>query len=214
MDSTTLSGPEYGPAAGGKPQSLVILLHGLGSDGNDLIGLAPLLAAQLPHAHFISPNAPSPCDMSPGGYQWFSLRDWSPQSMLRGAHDAAPILNLFIDTQLKRHGLSDAQLALVGFSQGTMMALYTALRRPAACAAVVGFSGALIGEEGITATPPVCLIHGTDDMVVPFGAMALAEAVLKHEGVAVETHARRGLGHGIDPAGLQTAAAFLKAKLQ
>jgi phospholipase/carboxylesterase len=213
MDSVTLSGPEYPPAAGGKPKHLVILLHGLGSDGQDLIGLAPLLGAQLPHTHFISPNAHAACDMSPGGYQWFSLRDWSPMSMLRGAQEAAPILNLFIDAQLKRHGLSDDKFALVGFSQGTMMSLYTALRRPKACAAVVGFSGALIGENGITAKPPVCLIHGQDDMVVPFGAMALAEAMLTHEGITVETHARRGLGHGIDPAGLQIAAAFLKSKL-
>jgi phospholipase/carboxylesterase len=214
MENVTLSGPERAPSFGGKPKHLVILLHGLGADGNDLIGLAPLLAKELPHAQFISPNAPSVCDMAPHGYQWFSLRDWSPKSMLKGAHDAAPALNLFIDMQLKRLDLSDDKLALVGFSQGTMMSLYAALRRPKACAAVVGFSGALIGEEGIVSRPPVCLIHGTDDMVVPFGAMALAEAMLKQEGVTVETHSRKGLGHGIDPDGLDIAAAFLKTKLK
>ena len=214
MENVTLSGPELAPADGKKPKHLVVLLHGLGADGNDLIGLAPMLAAELPHAHFISPNAPSPCDMAPYGYQWFSLRDWSPQSMLKGAHEVAPALNLFIDLQLKRFGLSDDKLAFIGFSQGTMMALYVALRRAKACAGVVGFSGALIGEDGITARPPVCLIHGDQDMVVPFGAMALAEAVLSHDDIAVETHKRPGMGHGIDPDGLDIATAFLKARLK
>jgi phospholipase/carboxylesterase len=174
MKHITLSGPERAPAAGGKPKSLVILLHGLGSDGQDLISLAPFFAPSLPHAHFISPNAPAPCDMAPSGYQWFSLRDWSPQTMLKGAHEAAPILRHFIDAQLKRFGLEEDRLALIGFSQGTMMSLYASLRRPKPCAAVVGFSGALIGEQGIVSKPPVCLIHGTDDMVVPFAAMSRA----------------------------------------
>ena len=213
MENVTLTGPERAPKAGGKPKHLVMLLHGLGADGNDLIGLAPILAEHLPHAHFISPNAPQPCDMAPYGHQWFSLRDWSPASMLRGAHDAAPGLSLFMDLQLKRFGLSDDKLALVGFSQGTMMSLYVALRRPKPCAGIVGFSGALIGEDGITAKPPVCLIHGDADTVVPFGAMGLAEALLKQEGVKVEAQRRPGLGHGIDPDGLDIAAKFLKAKL-
>lgn len=213
MNNILLSGPEVAPATGVKPTSLVILLHGLGSDGQDLISLVPFFASSLPKAHFISPNAPDHCEMSPQGYQWFSLRDWSPQAMLKGAHDTAPALNLFIDAQLKRFNLKENRLALIGFSQGTMMALYTALRRPEACAGVVGFSGALIGEEGITAHPPVCLIHGKEDTVVPFGAMTLAEAVLKHDGVKVESHARPGLGHGIDPEGIAIASKFLKAKL-
>jgi phospholipase/carboxylesterase len=213
MENSMLSGPEHGPASGKKPESLIVLLHGLGANGDDLIGLVPMIANQFPTAHFISPNAPSPCDMSPSGYQWFSLRDWSPASMLKGAQEAAPVLNLFLDMQLKRFGLSDDKLALVGFSQGTMMALFAALRRPKPCAGVVGFSGAMIGEEGITSKPPVCLIHGTQDMVVPFGAMGLAEAILKQEGVPVETYARPGVGHSIDPQGLGIATAFLKNKL-
>lgn len=214
METVNLSGPELPPASGGKAKHLVILLHGYGADGNDLIGLAPVLAQALPDTHFISPNAPNPCEMAPYGRQWFSLRDWSPKSMLRGAHEAAPALNLFINLQLSRLSLTEDKLAFVGFSQGTMMALYAALRRPAACAGIVGFSGSLIGEEGIESKPPVCLIHGDMDNVVPFGAMALAEAMLKHNGIAVETHARRGLGHGIDPEGLQAAERFLKAKLK
>lgn len=214
METVNLSGPELPPASGGKAKHLVILLHGYGADGNDLIGLAPVLAQALPDTHFISPNAPNPCEMAPYGRQWFSLRDWSPKSMLRGAHEAAPALNLFINLQLSRLSLTEDKLAFVGFSQGTMMALYAALRRPTACAGIVGFSGSLIGEEGIESKPPVCLIHGDMDNVVPFGAMALAEAMLKHNGIAVETHARRGLGHGIDPEGLQAAERFLKAKLK
>ena len=137
--------------------------------------------------------------MSPAGRQWFSLRDWSPQCLLRGAQESVPALELFINLQLARFGLKDGQLALIGFSQGTMMALYAGLRRQKPCAGIVGFSGSLIGETGITARPPVCLVHGDHDNVVPFGAMALAEAALKHEEVPVESHARAGLGHGIDP---------------
>ena len=172
-----------------------------------------MFAKDFPDTHFISPNAPNPCDMAPMGYQWFSLRDWSPQSILKGATDAISSVNLFLDAQLKRFGLSDDKLALIGFSQGTMMSLYAALRRPKAIAGIVGFSGALIGEKGITAKPPVCLIHGDQDMVVPFGTMALAEASLKNEGVPVESHRRPMLGHGIDPEGIDIAIKFLKAKL-
>lgn len=208
-----LSGPEHPPASGKKPKHLVILLHGYGADGNDLIGLAPMLAEALPDTHFISPNAPFPCEISPFGRQWFSLTDWSPTSMLSGAQKAAPILNLFIDAQLTRFGLSEDKLAYIGFSQGTMMSLFVALRRQRHCAAVVGFSGSLIGEEGIVSRPPVCLIHGDMDNVVPFGAMGLAEASLKHEGVKVETHQRPGLAHGIDPEGLDIATRFLKERL-
>ena len=214
MEHITLSGPERPPASAAKPSSLVILLHGYGADGNDLIGLAPLLAQHLPDAYFISPNAPFPCEMSPMGRQWFSLLDRSPKALLRGAQEAAPLVNMFIASQLQRFSLNEDRLALVGFSQGTMTSLYVALRRPKPCAGIVGFSGSLIGENGITSKPPVCLIHGKMDNVVPYGAMALAEAGLKHEGVAVETHSRPMLGHGIDDEGLKIAIHFLKDKLK
>lgn len=214
METVIISGPELAPPSGTKPRHLVILLHGYGADGNDLIGLAPILAQSLPHAHFISPHAPAPCEMSPFGRQWFSLMDWSPKTMLRKAHEVAATLNLFISTQLKRFNMGDDKLALVGFSQGTMMALYTALRRPHVCAAVAGFSGSLIGEAGITSKPPVCLVHGDQDNIVPYGAMALAEAALRHEGIEVETHTRHGLGHGIDPEGLDSVCKFLREKLK
>lgn len=212
MNIKSLSGPEASPASGGAASSLIVLLHGLGSNGDDLYGLVPLLAESFPDAHFISPNAPEPCDMAPDGYQWFSLRDWSPASMLKGAEAAAPILNSFLDARLAKLGLKDDKLALIGFSQGTMMSLYAALRRPKPCAGVVGFSGALVGEEGIVSRPPVCLVHGEQDMVVPFGAMAIAASILKRNGVSVETHARPNLPHSIDAEGIVAATKFLKAK--
>src|SRR5947208_8561128 len=123
----SLSGPTRPPVAGGKPRQLVILLHGLGADGNDLIGLAPVLARLLPDAEFVSPNAPFPCDMAPYGYQWFSLQDRSPEAILGGVRASAPILDAFIDDLLAARGLEEKDLALVGFSQGTMMSLYVGL---------------------------------------------------------------------------------------
>jgi len=214
IEHITLQGPEVKPASGGKAKSLVVFMHGVGADGNDLIGLASFLSSRLPDTHFISPNAPQQCDMSPSGYQWFSLRDWSPKSMLEGAKESAPVVNMFLDMQLKRLGLTDDKLALVGFSQGTMMSLFISLRRPHTLAGVAGFSGALIGEEGIVSKPPICLVHGNADQVVPFAAMGLAEAVLKKHEVEVQTHARRNLGHGIDPEGLDIVAKFLEERLK
>lgn len=214
MAAETLTGPAFLPVSGEKPRKLVVFLHGLGADGQDLIGLAPLFAQSLPTAQFVSPDAPEPCDMAPFGYQWFSLQDRAYPAMLSGVASAAPVLNRFIDRQLDVLGLSDEDLALVGFSQGTMMALYTALRRPNACAAVVGFSGALIGPEllaeELKSNVPVCLIHGDSDPVVPFGALAAAKAGLELAGVPVTAHSRGGLGHGIDPEGIRLAVEFIK----
>ena len=201
--STPLSGPEHAPKSG-IVKRVVIFLHGYGSDGADLISLAPLL--DLPDTHFLSPNAPFPCELSPYGYQWFSLIDRTPARVLAGVQAAAPILDAFIDATLARFALPPENLALVGFSQGSMMSLYTAPRRADAIAGVVGISGALHGADALAAElksrPPVCLIHGTADEVVPFAAMGAAEAGLTAHGVAVEAHARPGLGHGIDEMGL------------
>jgi phospholipase/carboxylesterase len=213
----TLSGPIHKPASGGKPRQLVILLHGLGADGNDLIGLAPVLAQVLPDAEFVSPNAPFPCDMAPYGYQWFSLQDRSPETILAGVRAAAPILDAFIDEALASRGLAEKDLALIGFSQGTMMSLYVGLRRARAIAGIVGFSGALVGAEAlaaeIRAKPRVLLVHGDADTMVPFHALGLAERALAATGVPVETLVCPGLGHGIDEAGLKAAARFLKEVL-
>ena len=206
-----LDGPTQPPAAGGAPRQLVILLHGLGADGNDLISLAPHLG--LPAAEFMSPHAPFPCDMAPMGRQWFSLRDFGGAAMAAGARAAAPILDAFIDQALAARGLSDDRLALLGFSQGCMMALHVALRRAAPCAAVLGFSGLLVAAETLAeevrARPPVLLVHGDADEVVPARALSHAEAGLRAIGVRVEAHMRPGLGHGIDPEGLALACDFL-----
>ena len=142
-----LDGPRLPPQAGGKAKSLVVLLHGLGADGNDLISLAPLWARVLPNTAFVSPHAPFPCDMAPYGRQWFSLLDRTPARVLAGVQAAAPILDAFLDAELARHELPPERLALVGFSQGTMMSLFVAPRRPVAIAGVVGYSGALVGAE-------------------------------------------------------------------
>lgn len=217
MMNLTLSGPSHPPHSGGTPKRLVILLHGLGADGNDLIGLAPYWAPLLPDAEFVSPNAPFPCDMAPFGYQWMSARDPSPEARLAGARAAAAILNDFIDESLEARGLTESELALVGFSQGTMMSLYVGPRRERQLAGIVGFSGRLIAPqllaEEIRSRPPVLLAHGTDDPMVPYTSMAEAESALKAAGVSVETLTCPGIGHSIDGPGLQAGGAFLQRVL-
>ncbi len=210
-----LDGPRFGPAAGGAPEQLVVLLHGLGADGNDLISLAPVFAQALPKAAFVSPHAPFPCDMAPYGRQWFSLQDRRPEALRSGADMAAPILNGFLDDELAKLGLGDDRLGLIGFSQGTMMALHVALRRTAPCAAVVGFSGLLIdGErlaEEIVSRPPVVLVHGDADEILPVQALPAAVAALQENQVAVAHQVRPGLGHGIDEPGIGLGIAHLEA---
>lgn len=217
VDTQMLTGPALKPLSGGSAKQLVVFLHGLGADGQDLISLSQAFGQVLPDAMFVSPNAPEPCDMAPFGYQWFSLQDRAYPAMLAGVEHAAPALNRFLDRQLDLLGLTDEDMALIGFSQGTMMALYSALRRPNCCGAIVGYSGALIAPEMLLAEirskPPVCLIHGDADPVVMFEAMGAAEIGLKAAGVSVETHARPGLGHGIDPEGIKTACTFLQKHL-
>ena len=208
------SGPSRPPASGGRPSRLVILLHGLGADGNDLIGLAPHWAPLLPTAEFLSPNAPFPCDMAPYGYQWFSAQDRSPAAVLAGVRAAAPFLQAFIDDALAERGLDDGDLALVGFSQGTMMSLFVGLRRAKPVAGIVGFSGRLLSPEilaeELRSRPRMLLVHGTDDPLVPYESLAIAEAALEGAGVPVETLTCDGIGHSIDENGLQRGGLFLK----
>ncbi len=210
LESAVLK-PKSGPV-----KQLVVLLHGVGADANDLIGLAPMLQEYLPNAQFSSPNAPFEYDMAPFGRQWFSLADRSPEALLAGVETAAPILDQYLDDQLAMLGLDDSKLAIFSFSQGTMTALYTMFRRAKPCAGIAGFSGAMIGGEYLaeeaTAKPPVALIHGNMDDVVPFAAMAMAEEYLQESDIEVRTCTAENVGHGIDPAGMLFAGKFLQEK--
>jgi phospholipase/carboxylesterase len=209
----TLLGPSVGPSAGGAPRQIVVLLHGVGADGQDLIGLAPMLAERLPHALFVAPDGPQPCDMAPYGRQWFSLQDRRPAALLAGVKRAAPQLDAFVDELLARHGLDESRLALLGFSQGTMTALHVAPRRRRPVAAVLGFSGALLGAEAlpqeVRSRPPVMLIHGDADDVVPVDAMFVAVEGLQAAEIPVQWILRPGLPHSIDPYGIDAGARFL-----
>lgn len=204
----------HSPKSGQKPTSMVILLHGLGANGMDLIDLARYWEHDLPNTVFVSPDAPFPCDMAPAGFQWFSLQDWSPQNILEGVQNAAPILDAFIDKMAEHYNIPDSKIALAGFSQGTMMSLYAAPRRKSKIAGVLGYSGALIGGEGLNAPDiqkvPVCLVHGDADMVVPVSAYYDALSLLESSGFDVRGQVCKGLPHSIDDTGIRVGGTFLK----
>ena len=203
-----IDGPRVAPASGGEARSMVIFTHGYGSNGEDLIGLAPHWQDALPDTVFISPNAPYDCPGAPGGYQWWGFGGGDRAA---GVRSAAGILDGFIDAELARHNLTDDKLALVGFSQGTMLALHVAPRRARQLAGVVGYSGALIdpSPDAILTRPPILLVHGDADPMVPFTAFHNARDTLRSLDFAVTAHACPGLGHGIDPAGLALGRQFL-----
>lgn len=208
-----LDGPRVPAAAGGRPDRLVVLVHGYGADGQDLIGLAPHWQRLLPTAAFAAPNGPQPCPGAPSGFQWFPIARIDQNEMWRGVREATPLLEAFLDAELSRWDLDADRLALVGFSQGTMLALHVGLRRAAAPAAIVGFSGALAGPEHlkaeIVARPPVLLVHGDADQMVPFQRMHEAAVALGEAGVSVQWHVSQGMGHGIAPDGLALGGRFL-----
>jgi phospholipase/carboxylesterase len=209
-----IDGPRLPPAAGGAARQLVVFLHGYGSDGNDLIGLGREWARLLPHAAFVSPHAPEPCGMAPMGRQWFDLSLGDPGRITSGVKRALPVVEAFLDAELKRHDLGARALGLVGFSQGTMMALGAGLRRKPAPAAIVGYSGALATVEALPkdpqSAPEILLVHGDMDEMIPIDAMFMAREQLAQAGLAVEWHVAEGIGHGIDAQGLALGGAFLK----
>ena len=213
---TSLDGPRMPPAAGGRPTSLVILLHGYGSNGADLISLAPYWAKALPNTQFVSPNAPEPVPMAPGGYQWFPVSRLDPREMDLGVTRAAGTLSKFIDRELERYQIAPAKLALVGFSQGTMMALHVGLRREGV-GGIVGFSGALAApgklKEEARGKPPILLVHGDQDDMIPVTALFDAADGLAAAGLGAQWHISYGVPHSIGPDGLALGGDFLKAAL-
>jgi phospholipase/carboxylesterase len=212
-----LDGPRLNPRSGAARQ-LVVFLHGYGADGNDLIDIGRAWQQYLPQAAFVSPHAPEPCGQAPVGRQWFPLTFRDPDERWLGVNKAAPLLQRFLDAELGRHKLPPSALALVGFSQGTMMALHVGLRRAAAPAAIVGYSGLLVlPPQGdieafaaeITSRPSVLLVHGDRDDLIPPQALFQAAQGLAALGLAVEWHVSAGIGHGIDAEGLRHGGEFL-----
>lgn len=202
------------PANGGKARRAVIILHGLGDSASGIMGLGEALRGAFPDTLFIAPNAPFPCDFAPFGYQWFSMQDMSQTAILKGVANAAAPLNSYIDHVLETHTLQPENVALLGFSQGTMMSLYVAPRRAEPLAGVLGYSGALIGGETLghecKSKLPIMLIHGTHDDVVPFQAMEHAVIGLQRAGLEADSLACPGLTHSIDDQGLSQGARFLR----
>ena len=210
-----LNGPRLAPARG-QSTHLIVFCHGYGSDGSDLIGLARQWQDILPGAAFAAPHAPERCVQAATGFQWFSLSRIDPHETLIGVEAAAPLLDAFVDAELERVNLPPERLALVGFSQGTMMALHVGLRRRVSPAALVGFSGLLVAPETVPALekpPPILLQHGEADPVIPDTALFAAAIALGAAGMAVQWHRTPGLGHGIDQDGMMLAGRFLRDAL-
>lgn len=211
-----LKSKRKGPA---KASSVVVFLHGYGADGADLLGLDDPLAPHLPDTAFYAPDAPEPCINNPMGYQWFPI-PWmdgsSPEQARASAEQSFADINAFLDDVLAKEGIAPDRLALVGFSQGTMMSLEVAPRRDAELAGVVGFSGRLLDPDALAGQvrvrPPILLLHGDQDPVVPFDSLGIAADALTAEGFEVFTHVMKGTPHGISPDGLSMALGFLKQR--
>ena len=215
--ATQLTGPRVTPKSGVAKQ-LVVFLHGYGADGKDLIEIGKQWQKLLPDTAFVAPNAPEPCGMSPMGRQWFPLSMRDPNERWIGVEKARPVLDAFLDEDLRGHNLPDSALAIVGFSQGTMMALHVGLRRARAPAAILGYSGILVGPEHLAQAtartpkgepPPVLLVHGEADETIPVDAMFQSADDLAAANIPTQWHLSRGIGHGIDGGGLIHGGMFL-----
>ncbi len=208
------------------PDNIALFLHGVGSNSSDLISLAPEFMDVLPNTWFVSADAPEKYDMIPfemesfysKSYQWFSLKDVALgkdffsrdiAKMLVRLNKAADILKKFVEELLSKQNLPHENLILIGFSQGTMVALHATLAKGLKCRAVVGYSGALIAEELNNTRTKFCLIHGNDDEVVPAKATKLAAEKIKTREIAIESHLLPNLPHSIDYRGIEIAKSFL-----
>jgi len=216
MSLPQLDGPRLAPISGTARQ-LIVLLHGYGADGNDLIALGQVWQARFPDAAFVSPNAPQPAPAGPGR-QWFALERIDPNEYVVGADAAQPGLDAFLDAELKAQKVAPENLVLMGFSQGAMMALHAGLRRTVPPAAILAYSGLLPGRVPTPAPggsyPPVFISHGDSDTVVAPQAMFLAAGALQQAEASVDWHLARNTGHGIDPESLELGAKFVEAVLK
>lgn len=214
MTEKRLTGPHRPPSSGQRPKGLVVTLHGYGSNGDDLISLAPYWDRLLPDVQFSSPNAPARVQGFGEMYQWFPIESMDPVHLAKGVRDAAPILEAFLDGEMARFGVTKAQTALVGFSQGTMMALQVGLASKEPFAGVLGFSGALVGNPEVASKPPVLLVHGEQDDVVPLAASQMAQQFLSAAGLDARLHVSPRAAHTIAMDGLQLGGAFLTRVLK
>ncbi|MBL0941573.1 MAG: dienelactone hydrolase family protein [Alphaproteobacteria bacterium] len=216
--SPLLKGPSLKPLSQTSPEHLVIFLHGYGSNGHDLIGLGRAWQKVLRTTEFIAFHAPTPCSESPyeQSYQWFNLSNFDQALMNEGISQTVPLLNASIDKYLEERNLSDHNLALVGFSQGTMMALSAGLARPNPCAGIVGYSGIFIDRPGtpVASLPEILLIHGDHDQVVNIEYLPQSAQRLSSLGAKVRTHICKGLDHTIDNTGLIMGAQFLRESFE
>ena len=213
-----ISGPIIEPSSGNPPKQMIIFVHGYGADGNDLIGLTNYFQSTLPEAIFLSPHAPEACSMNPSGYQWFDLTSTDPAVLWSKILVAADHLNEFIDSKLLEYNIAEENLALIGFSQGTMMSLHVSLRRKNTMAAVLGYSGRLIGadllKDDLISKPSIYLIHGDQDPMVPYQESLTAEKVLKEYSIDIQTHISEHTQHSIAEDGLRIGVDFLASKLK
>ncbi len=215
--ASPLDGPRIAPKNRVAKQ-LVVFLHGYGADGNDLIAIGKQWQSLLPDAAFVSPHAPHPCAQAPTGRQWFPLTLRNPEALWEGVVEARPALDAFLDAELARLKLDDSRLALVGFSQGTMMALHVGLRRKRAPAAILGYSGVLVGPEHLAEAtardaqgrpPPIFLVHGNEDDLISVESLFVAAEDLSTAGIPCQWHMSFGIGHGIDTGGLVHGGLFV-----
>lgn len=207
-------------AKSGRADSMVVFIHGYGADGHDLIGLADPMAEHLPNSAFVSPHAPNMCSMNPMGKEWFPIpmidmtsEDFAREVMLKSVMQ----FQGWLDTQMVTEGVTPERVVLVGFSQGTMLSLHVGPRRADQLAGIVGFSGRLLEPDTLAAEmltkPPVLLVHGDMDMVVPPTDMPKAAEALTAVGIDVNTHVSTGMAHGIAPDGLGLAVHFIQSQL-